>query len=61
MEFENGSFEPSEDSADQQGPRATGGKRVLLREPERCLRCNQEFMSLYPLSDCAEHDGLDRV
>ncbi len=37
-----------------------GGKRVLLREPEKCLACEGEFLSLYPLKDCIEHAGLDK-
>lgn len=61
MEFESGSFDSTADSADGQRPRASGRNRVLLREPERCVKCNQQFLSLYPLSVCAEHDGLDRV
>ncbi len=36
-------------------------KRVLLREPEVCLVCNKEFLSLYPLKKCTDHVGLDGV
>ncbi|MBI5888191.1 MAG: hypothetical protein HZB82_05710 [Deltaproteobacteria bacterium] len=61
MEFESGSFDSTADCDDGQRARASGRNRVLLREPERCLKCNQQFLSLYPLSVCAEHDGLDRV
>ena len=61
MEFESGSFDPTADSADGQRHRASGRNRVLLREPEMCVKCNQLILSLYTLSDCTEHDGLDRL
>lgn len=35
--------------------------RVLLREPERCGECGRVYISLYPISRCADHDGLDRI
>lgn len=35
--------------------------KVLLREPERCPECGEEYLSLYPLGKCAEHDPTDRV
>ncbi len=35
--------------------------RVLLREPERCLECGHVYISLYPLSKCIDHDGLERI
>lgn len=37
------------------------GRRVLLREPERCAECNRVYISLYPLRRCEEHEGLDEV
>lgn len=43
------------------GGRHGGGSRVLLREPERCPVCARVFLSLYPLKDCVDHDGLDRI
>jgi len=36
-------------------------KRIMLREPERCPECNKVFISLYPLHDCNDHEGLDEL
>jgi len=41
--------------------RRFGRKRVLLREPERCLECGYVFISLYPLGRCLDHDGLEEI
>jgi len=41
--------------------RQLGRKRVLLREPERCLECGRVFISLYPLGRCVDHDGLEEI
>ncbi len=41
--------------------RQFGRKRVLLREPERCLECGRVFISLYPLGRCTDHDGLEEI
>jgi len=41
--------------------RQLGNKRVLLREPERCLECGRVFISLYPLGRCCDHDGLEEI
>lgn len=39
---------------------SSGGKvKVLLREVEACKVCTKRFLSLYPLSSCSEHAGLD--
>ena len=38
-----------------------GSKRVLLREPERCLTCSGDFLSLYPLRSCSDHVGLEEL
>jgi hypothetical protein len=39
-----------------------GGRgRVLLREPESCLRCTKTYISLYPLKNCQDHTDLDEV
>lgn len=35
--------------------------RILLREPEVCMECNKVFISLYPLKNCMEHEGLDEI
>lgn len=45
---------------DKSGVRG-GGRKVLLREPERCAECNRVFLSLYPISGCSEHDDLDAI
>jgi hypothetical protein len=36
-------------------------RKVLLREPERCQECNGVYLSLYPLRECADHEGLERL
>jgi len=41
--------------------RRFGRNRVLLREPERCLECGHVYISLYPLSRCVDHDGLEEI
>lgn len=41
--------------------RQIGRKRVLLREPERCLECGHVFISLYPLGRCEDHGGLEEI
>ncbi len=41
--------------------RQLGTKKVLLREPERCLECGHVFISLYPLGRCNDHDGLEEI
>ncbi|MFQ5479771.1 MAG: hypothetical protein ACE5DW_00650 [Thermodesulfobacteriota bacterium] len=41
--------------------RQIGRKRVLLREPERCLECGHVFISLYPIGRCVDHDGLEEI
>lgn len=33
--------------------------KVLLREPEKCGQCSNIFLSLYPLSVCEDHAGLE--
>jgi len=38
-----------------------GRTRVLLREPEMCPICKGVFLSLYPLRECVDHEGLDRI
>lgn len=38
-----------------------GGRKVLLREPERCAECNKVFLSLYPINGCVEHEDLDGI
>lgn len=40
---------------------SNGKGRVLLREPERCPECAGVYLSLYPLSDCPDHEGLDKI
>ncbi len=39
----------------------SGRNRVLLREPERCIECGHVYISLYPLSKCADHSGLEEI
>lgn len=38
-----------------------GRVKVLLREPEACAECGKIYLSLYPLRNCSEHEGLDAV
>lgn len=42
------------------GYRNVGGK-VLLHEPEQCMECSKSFLSLYPIKNCGDHDGLDSL
>ncbi|MFQ5441461.1 MAG: hypothetical protein ACE5EB_01915 [Thermodesulfobacteriota bacterium] len=41
--------------------RLRGSNKVLLREPERCWTCGNTYISLYPLKECVDHDGLDEI
>jgi len=41
--------------------RQFGRNRVLLREPERCFECGSVYISLYPLSRCVDHEGLEEI
>jgi len=43
------------------GYRHHGANRVLLREPERCEECARVFISLYPITRCQDHEGLDEI
>lgn len=38
-----------------------GSKRVLLREPEKCLMCSRDYLSLYPVKSCSDHIGLEEL
>ncbi|MBI5599193.1 MAG: hypothetical protein HY890_05580 [Deltaproteobacteria bacterium] len=40
-------------------PRGKG--KVLLREKEVCRECGNSYLSLYPLTSCVDHDGLDGI
>lgn len=35
--------------------------KVLLHECERCGECGKTYLSLYPLSQCKDHAGLDKI
>jgi hypothetical protein len=35
--------------------------KVLLREPEACRECGTKYLSLYPIKECLEHEGLDEI
>ncbi|GMR04638.1 MAG: hypothetical protein BMS9Abin23_0540 [Thermodesulfobacteriota bacterium] len=41
--------------------RFKGSNKVLLREPERCWECGAVYISLYPLRQCVDHDGLEKI
>lgn len=41
--------------------KASGKKRVLLREPEVCMECNRVFLALYAVRSCRDHEGLDEL
>jgi len=35
--------------------------RVLLHEAEKCGFCGETYISLYPLSFCLDHEGLEKI
>lgn len=35
--------------------------KVLIREAEQCFVCRKEFLSLYPITKCSDHETLEEV
>ena len=59
MNSYGGSFVGTENSAGWFNGSSGGKVKVLLREVEACRVCTKRFLSLYPISSCSEHAGLD--
>ncbi|MCK4846089.1 MAG: hypothetical protein KAS88_00345 [Deltaproteobacteria bacterium] len=59
MNYYGGSYLGTGDSTAFFNGSSGGRVKVLLREVEACRVCTRRFLSLYPLSSCDEHVGLD--
>lgn len=59
MNYYGGNYLGTGNSANWFNGSSGGHVKVLLREVETCRVCTKKFLSLYPLSSCSDHVGLD--
>ena len=59
INFQRRDFERGMPGDGQEGFGQRRKVKVLLREPELCRECGAEYLSLYPIKRCFEHEGLE--